>query len=264
MKIPVYSLSGEVKSHLEVARTFSEKVRRDLIARAVIAEQSSRIQPYGPNPLAGKRTSAHYHGRRRVRHAMMNVEMARAPRIHGQGQLNMTARFAPHTIKGRKAFPPKVEKVWEKSINKKERRKALLSAISATADKELVALRGHRLNGIKHLPLVVEDKMGEMKKAKEIVGVLEKLGLGEELERTKEKKIRAGRGKMRGRKYKRKKGPLIIIKDEKGIEKGAKNISGIDVAVVKNLSVELLAPGTHPGRLCIWTQSALEEMEKAS
>src|SRR3990172_1377076 len=125
MKVPVYSLKGEVKESKDFHKAFSEPVRTDLISRAVAVERSGSRQPYGTDPLAGKRTSAHYHGRRKVRHSMMNREMSRMARIHGTGFMHMTARFVPQATKGRKAHPPKGEKVWTLEMNKKERMKAL-------------------------------------------------------------------------------------------------------------------------------------------
>ncbi len=261
MKIPVYSLKGEVKKNVDIARVFSETVREDLIRRAVSAEQAAKRQPYGVDPLAGKRTSAHYHGRRGIRHSMMNREMARMKRIHHPGFLYMTARFVPQAVKGRKAHPPKAEKIWKKKINKKERLKALFSALSATIKKDLVLSRGHKIKSIKHLPLVLEDKFQEIKRVKKVREVLEKFGFSEELERIKEKKVRAGKGKNRGRKHKKKRGPLIIISEDKGIFRAARNIPGIEVTEVENLTVEKLAPGSKPGRLCIWTESALTKLE---
>jgi len=86
--------------------------------------------------------------------------------------------------------------------------------------------------------------------------------LKEELERIKEKKVRAGKGKRRGRKYKRKVGPLIVISEDKGIVKAAKNLPGVDVCFVENLNVELLAPGGQPGRLTIWSNSAIEKLKE--
>ena len=74
------------------------------------------------------------------------------------------------------------------------------------------------------------------------------------------KRIRAGRGKTRGRKYKKVKGPLLVVGEDQGISLGARNHAGVDVVVVENLNAELLAPGTHPGRLTIYTKSAVEKL----
>lgn len=262
MKVPVYNLKGEVKRSMDLGRVFSSPVRTDLISRAVVSEQSTSRQPYGADPLAGKRTSAHYHGRRKVRHSMMNREMSRMARIHGSGYMHMTARFVPQARKGRKAHPPKTEKVWKKSMNKKERMMALTSAIAATSSKELAALRGHRAEGIKHIPLVVEREIEEVKKTKDVIEILRALGLEKEMERIKERKIRSGKGTKRGRKYRKKKGFIIVVSECRGIEKAAGCLPGIDVVKASDLRVEHLAPGGKPGRLAIWSESALEQIEK--
>lgn len=110
-------------------KVFSEPIREDLILCAVLASQSKRRQPYGTNPLAGKRTAAHFHSGRPSRTgahrwAMIGREMARLPRLHGKTVpwLSFRARFVPQAVKGREAFPPLVEKVWAQEINDKERK----------------------------------------------------------------------------------------------------------------------------------------------
>ncbi|MBN2330472.1 MAG: 50S ribosomal protein L4 [Candidatus Aenigmarchaeota archaeon] len=262
MKVPVYGLNGEAKGDVSLAKAFSRPVRTDVIKKAVLAEQARKRQPYGSDPLAGQRTSAKYKGRRGIRGSMMNREMARMKRITAGGYLRMRARFVPQAVKGRRAHPPKAEKNWLKKINKKERTLALVSAISGTADKELITGRGHLIDGVKHIPLVLDDRFQELKKNKEVVATLAALGLEPELGRCSETKTRAGRGKTRGRRTIRKKGPLIVISEDKGIVKAAKNIAGVDVSDIKSLEVSSLAPGTAPGRLTIWTKSAASAADK--
>lgn len=261
MKVPVYSLQGTVKGSLSLARAFSRPVRDDLIRRAVRSEQLNLVQPYGVDPLAGKRTSAHYHGRRSRRMTMMNRELARMSRVHGSGGLHMRARFVPQAIKGRKAHPPKTEKKWAVKINKKERIGALLSAASASARKEIVESRGHVVDEVKHIPLVVEDKMQELRKSKEVIEMLGKLGLKKELERVRQRRVRAGKGTLRGRRYRVRKGPLIVIGRDNGIVKAARNLVGVDIAEVDKLNVSMIAPGSSAGRLCLWSESAAKRME---
>jgi large subunit ribosomal protein L4e len=264
MKVEVFDLQGKYVEQIELPKIFEEPVREDLIRRAVLAAQSSRRQPYGTNIMAGLRTSAHYHGRRRIRPTivMMGREMARLPRLHGKTVpfLNFAARLVPQAVKGREAHPPKVEKIWKQKINEKERKKAVRSAIAATAVKTLVAARGHRISSLKNVPVVVEDDLQKISKTKELIEFLKKIGLEEELKRISKRKIRAGKGKMRGRKYRTKVGPLFVVAEDKGISKAVKNILGADVCLVKNLSAELLAPGTVPGRLTIFTKSALQKL----
>ena len=263
MKVDVLNLEGKSIEKVDLPKVFSEKLRQDLILRAVLSAWSKRRQPYGLNPLAGLRSSAHYHGRRRIRWSMMEREMARMPRIHGKTTpfLTYRARKVPQAVKGRVAHPPKVEKIFEQKINKKERQKAIRSAVAATSNKDLVAKRGHKIGDVKELPIVVEDKIQSVKKTKEIREILKRIGLSKELERIKKKKVRAGRGKARGRKYKKKIGPLIIITEDKGISKAVKNLTGVHVSRVENLSAEYLAPGAMPGRLAIYTKSSLKKLK---
>jgi large subunit ribosomal protein L4e len=255
MKARIFDLQGNQIGEIDLPKTFEEPLREDLIRRAFLAIQANKRQPYGTDVMAGKRTSAHYHGYRRHRWTMMSREMARMPRSHGKIPLQQMfrARFVPQAVKGREAHPPKVEKVWELKINKKEKQKAIKSAIAATAIKEIVLKRGHKVENLKELPLVVEDKIQELKKSKELLEFLKKVGLEKELERIKEKKIKR-------KKYKKKVGPLIVVSEDKGISKAAKNL-GLDVCLVKNLNAEVLAPGGMPGRLAIWSKSAIEKLE---
>jgi len=127
MKAHVLGIDGSQKGEMSVAKAYSEKVRTDLISRAFLAEMSETRKPYGTDPMAGFRTSAHYHGLRHYKYSMMNREMARMPRIHGRvGYMSMTARQVPQANKGREAHPPKAFKVWKEKINRKEWMKAFM------------------------------------------------------------------------------------------------------------------------------------------
>ncbi len=263
MKLHVLGIDGAQKGEMNAAKAFSEKVRPDLIQRAFLAEMSETRQPYGADPMAGFRTSAHYHGLRHYRYSMMNREMARMPRIHGRvGYMSMTARRVPQAVKGREAHPPKVEKVWREKINRKEWLKALNSAIAATADKATVLSRGHVVDAVKAMPIVVEDRIQETKKAAELRKILINLGFGNELKRTAGTKMRAGRGKARGRARKTRRGPLIIVSEDKGIAKAANGIRGVEAVKLADLSVRDIAPGAKPGRATIWSRSAIDLLEK--
>src|SRR3989344_8716463 len=127
MKVDFFDLDGKSKGKIELPEVFHEQIREDLIRRAVIATLSNRRQPYGVDPMAGKRTSAHYHGYRRHRYTMMNKEMARMPRLHGKvpPQQQWQAKFVPQAKGGREAHPPVVEKVWAIKMNDRERKLAV-------------------------------------------------------------------------------------------------------------------------------------------
>ncbi|QHN05986.1 50S ribosomal protein L4 [Methanothermobacter sp. THM-1] len=250
MKIKVYSLEGEAIDEMELPEIFNEEFRPDVIKRAVISAQTARVQPWGPDPMAGKRTSAKSYGAGRG--------VAMVPRIKNGSR----AAFVPQAVGGRRAHPPRPQKNYHERINRKERRLAIRSAIAATARRDLVEARGHRIEDLPQVPLVVNDELSKIKRTADTREVFRKLGIMDDIVKAKEgKKIRAGKGKMRGRKYRSPKGPLIVVGEDRGIALGARNHPGVDVVTVENLNAELLAPGTHPGRLTIFTRSAIEKLE---
>lgn len=203
--------------------------------------------------MAGKRTTAESRG--------TGSGISRVPRIKGGSG---RAKFAPSTVGGRQPQPPTSQKNIVKHINKKEAKLALLSAIAATANKATVKSRGHQIENVPQIPMVVTDDIQELKRAKEFEEALALLGLADDVTRVRNsRKIRAGKGKHRGRKMKQAVGPLIVIAENKGLQEAAANIPGIDVALVQTLNAEMLAPGTHAGRLTVWTFGALEQLNKA-
>lgn len=200
--------------------------------------------------MAGKRTTAESKG--------VGLGIARVPRIKS----GMRAAFGVSIVGGHQAFPPRAEKIIRKEINKKERRLAIRSGIAATAVREIVAGRGHIIDTVSQLPLVVEDSVQSLGKTREIKELFDHLGLWQDVERAHRKKIRAGRGKTRGRKRKLGKGPLIVVSEDLGIGKASSNLPGVDVVNVEDLNAELLAPGAHPGRLVVWTRTAFEALDE--
>jgi len=248
----IFDLEGKPTRKIELPPVFTTPLRPDVIKRAVLAIQSNRYQPQGRDPMAGKRTSAESRG--------TGMGMARIPRLKGPGG---RAAFAPGTVGGRQAHPPISEKKIVKRIPKKEKRLALLSAIAATASKGVVASRGHSIEDVPQIPLIVTNDFESLKKTKDVEETLIRLGVLSELFRAREKrKIRAGKGTGRGRKMKHAVGPLIVVNENKGIMEAAENIPGVDVVTVTNLNAEMFAPGTHPGRLTIWTTGAIERLNK--
>ncbi|MFC2143666.1 50S ribosomal protein L4 [Candidatus Aenigmatarchaeota archaeon] len=245
-KTKIHSLDGKETGEAELPNIFSGKYKPETIKKAFLALRSRRRQPYGADILAGKKTSAHYHGKRRYRYSMMNREMSRIPRIHGTvGHLHFTARFSPHAVKGRRAHPPKAEKIWLLKINKKEYKAALISSLSKSSE---------------NLVLMIDD-FENVEKTKDMKTTLKSI-IPDDLKRSETKKVRAGKGKMRGRKYKRKKGPLVIVSKECNAIKSARNIPGIDVVVPSDIDMELLAPGGNAGRRIVMTKAALTKLSK--
>ncbi len=245
MQATIKDLNGDDAGEVDLPDVFETHYRPDLIKRAVLAAQANRKQKYGSDPYAGMRTPAESLGSGRG--------MAHVPRENGQG------RRVPQTVGGRKAHPPKAEKEWGKKVNKKERKLAVRSAIAATTDAELVRERGHQFDDDAELPLVVSDDFEDLVKTKEVVEFLDAVGVSADIERADEnKKVKAGRGTTRGRKYKRPKSILFVTSEEPS--RAARNLAGVDVATAAEVNAEDLAPGTHAGRLTVWTESAIEEV----
>lgn len=263
MKLSLYDITKKEIGKKELPEQFKEEIRPDLIKRAVLAIRSKKRQSYGAKKEAGKRASVKISKRRRKYRGSYGFGISRVPRkiLSRRGtRMNWRGAFAPGTVGGRKAHPSKAEKIWVQKINKKERRKAIRSAISSTVLADLVKKRGHKIPD--GYPFIIESKIESVNKTKEIRDILNKLGLDKELKRVNKRKIRSGKGKMRGRKYVVKKGPLVVVSKECKLTNALENILGIDVIEVKNLNAELLAPGTIPGRLVLWTDKAIDMLEK--
>jgi len=250
--VKIFDLQGKPIGKTTLPNIFETPLRPDVIKRAVLAIQSSRLQPQGRDPMAGKKTSAESRG--------TGMGISRIPRVKGGGG---RAALAPSTVGGRQPHPPRSEKKIVKRISKKEARLALLSAIAATATKENVSSRGHAVEDVPQIPLIVTASIEDLTKTKEVEEALTSLGVLSDIDRVRaSRKIRAGKGKSRGRKMKQAVGPLIVVAENKGLVKAASNLPGVDVATVNNLNAEMLAPGTHPGRLTLWSNDAIEQLGK--
>ncbi len=247
-KAPVVNASGEVVGEVVLPPVFSVPVRKDLIRRAFLAAFTSKLQPKGRDPLAGKRRVGESWG--------IGHSVARVPRLS-----NARAVLAPMVRGGRLAHPPKTEKIVKERVNKKERLLALASAIAATGEPQLVRLRGHLFER-DALPIIVDDDVLKVSRTGEARNVLASLGVLEDVVRASERtRIRAGKGKMRGRRYVTPRSILIVIHDDAGgAYRAFRNLPGIDVVPVRLLSVLHLAPGGCPGRLTVYTKSAVEEL----
>ncbi|MCF3653200.1 MAG: 50S ribosomal protein L4 [Aigarchaeota archaeon] len=254
-RVPVLDLAGNRVSEITLPKTFLAPLREDLVWRAFIHLQTHVLQPKGTFKGSGHKYSVESLG------AGYGVARVSRIRAHGTGKA-MAGGMINSAVGGRPGHPPVPEKKIHKDLNEKEKRAALAVAIAFTADREAVKARGHKIPEDLPLPIVVDDALQSIAKTRGVREFLEKIGLGEELKRCSKKKVRAGKGKRRGRRYKRRVGPLIVILEDRGIEEAAENIPGVEVVKLKDLSVLHLAPGAKPGRLTIWTRSALEKLDE--
>ncbi len=248
-KVPVYNKEGSKSGDVALPDVFTTPLRTDLIRKAVKVSRANRRQRYGASPVAGER------------HATASVGKgkgaSRVPRLT-QGRV---AALAPNVVGGRRAHPPQARKDWALRMPAKERRLAIAAALAATANGDIVAARGHKAT-VDSFPVVVEDDFAGIQKTKDIAAALSAIGLGDDLTRAKEgRHVRAGMGKLRGRKYKTPKSILFVTAD--GVGSAASNLTGVDVVAAKNLGAEHLAPGGDAGRLTVFTKGALEQIKEA-
>ena len=242
----VLNTDGSVLKSVELPHAFSERVRPDLIARAVTAEASLALQPQAHFVLAGMQTTARYYGAMNSYRTGRHMGMAIRPREKLGGGAQGKVRRIPSAVKGKRAHPHMVEKNITESMNKQEYQKAIKSAIAATTQQG---------------PIVVSDHIESIKKTKEVSKALVKLKLGESLEKGRTKDKRKGiRRLSRQRQYR--KSILIVVGEDKGIIKAARNMAGVDVCSIQDVRANLLAPGGRPGRTTVWSESALAKMEQ--
>ena len=264
----VYEIGVELGKKVSLPDSFSAEIRTDLVKLAVASARANRRQAYGSNPHVGKRKpmsgmkhSVEWWGKGRG--------VSRIMRRTGQrrGAQN------PHTLGGRRAHGPKVEKDWSRKLNRNERRLARNSALAATTNIEMVSGRGHRFaEEISSLPIVLGDYSENGEKidiesfnlnggTRKVNAIFEALGLGDDLRRARDgRKIRAGKATMRGRVHKTPKSILLVVANKDGLAKAARNLPGVDVVAAKDLSAEHLAPGGDLGRLTVFTKAAVEAL----
>jgi large subunit ribosomal protein L4e len=260
MKTHILEIDGKKGKEITLPNAFSNVVRQDIVAKVIEAKKTR--QPYAPSPVGGKQHSASgkIQHTRHVWKTMQGKGISRVPRkiMSRRGsQFNWTGAEIPNAVGGRRAHPPKlISMINTNRINKKEMTIALKSALAATADEKLVAKRYERLNDKKlsGLPLVVEQKITHLK-TKNLIESLKKV-LGETLFEVslKQRSVRSGKGKLRGRKYKKNLGLLLVTGNKEKL-----NTNIIDVKKVKELNVTDLANG-GVGRLTMYTEEAINEI----
>ena len=252
VKAKVVGIDGSLVEEIVLPDVYRLPVRRDLIKRAYLSEFTARLQPKGRDPLAGKRTTARSFG--------VGLGIARVPRIPGLGR----AALINSAVGGRVAHPPRVEKKLHEEINRREKLLATASALAATSLREFVIARGHVFEA-EIVPIIIDSSIEKVvhttKQAKEF---LRKIGVWSDIERAKNRtRIRAGRGKMRGRRYITPKSVLFILENHSSpLARAVASLPGVDVADPQHLNVLQLAPGGIPGRLTVVSSSALKGIEE--
>jgi large subunit ribosomal protein L4e len=123
--------------------------------------------------------------------------------------------------------------------------------------------RGHSIEKVAEIPLVLSSEVESQLKTKNAIKVLQTVGAYADVEKAKaSRKVRAGKGKMRGRKHINRRGPLIVVANDNGVVKAFRNLPGVEVASVESLNLLQLAPGGHLGRFVIWSAAAFAKLNQ--
>lgn len=261
MELKILGKDGSEKGKIKMPALFSVQLRKDLIKRAVNTIESNMRQPYGAKTEAGLRASAKLSRKRNDYRGSYGHGISRVPRkiMSSRGtRFNWVAAVMPGVVGGRRAHPPKASKIYDKKINAKENRLAICSGMAAAMKKDVVQERGHKVPG--NYPFVVDDTVESIQKSKDLKETLLKLGFKDELTRTAAKSTRAGKGKLRGRRHITKKGLLFVLGKKSNIQKACSNIPGCESVNIENVNVKLLAPGGVPGRMTLFSRSAIEKL----
>lgn len=255
-QVSVYNIKGEViPENIPLAKVFLAPVRPDIVSSVFMKVNKNKRQAYAVSQKAGHQTSAESWGTGRA--------VSRIPRVGGGGTLRSSQGAFGNMCRGGRMFAPtKTWRKWHVKINLNEKRYAVASAIAASKITSLVYSRGHRIDGIKELPLVLTDDFESIKKTKDAVEVFKAIGADKDILKViKSKKLRAGKGKMRGRRYTQRRGPLIVYSNDLGLVNAVRNVPGVETCNVSCLGILQLAPGGHLGRFIIWTKSAFESLD---
>lgn len=221
--ITLFSASGEAVSSVPLASVFTVPIRPDLVQFCHTNMNKNARQPYSVASNAGHQTSAISWGTGRA--------VARIPRVSGGGTHRAgQAAFGNMCRGGRMFAPTKTWRKWHVKTNLQMKRYATASAIAASALPSLVMARGHKIDGVMEVPLIVSDEIESLLKTRSAVILLKSLNAYQDVEKVQNsKKLRAGKGKMRNRRHRMRRGPLIVYNKDEGITRAFRNIPGVEL-----------------------------------
>ena len=245
----------KVVSSISMPTVLLAPIRTDIVQFVHTSMAKNKRQAYAVSRAAGHQTSAESWGTGRA--------VARIPRVKGGGtHRSGQAAYGNMCRSGRMFAPTRIWRRWHRPINQNQRRYATASALAATALASLVLARGHKVERIAEVPLVLSAGIESIKKTKDAIAVLKRVDAFADVQRVMDsRKMRAGKGKLRNRRFTQRRGPLVIYNKDDGIVKAFRNVPGIDMCCVTRLNLLQLAPGGHLGRFCIWTEDAFKALD---
>jgi len=254
--VSVYSADGKSVGSVKFPAVFEAPIRLDVVQHVHRDISKNHRQPYAVSERAGHQTSAESWGTGRA--------VARIPRVPGGGTHRAgQAAFGNMCRGGRMFAPTKTYRRWHRKVNKNQRRYAIVSALAASGSTALVIARGHRIDSIPEIPLVIQDQsIVDLEKTSQAVSLLKGLHAYEDVVKSKDsKKIRAGKGKSRNRRYVQRRGPLVIYDQASKLKFAFRNLPGVELCSVNRLNLLQLAPGGHLGRFILWTKGAFARLD---
>lgn len=253
--LSVFSLSGSKAGEVPLPQVMTAPLRPDIVQFVHTNMNKNNRQAHAVSIHAGKNVSASSWGTGRA--------VARIPRVGGGGTSRSGQGAFGNMCRGGRMFAPtKTWRKWNRRINVTQKRYAVASALAATAIPSLVMARGHRIDQVPEIPLILENAVESAKKTSQAKEILAAVGAFDDVEKAADsKKVRAGKGKARGRRYVMRRGPLIIYSKNDGVEQAFRNLPGVELCNVSRLNLLQLAPGGHMGRFCVWSQSAIEALD---
>ncbi|XP_042864746.1 60S ribosomal protein L4-A-like [Penaeus japonicus] len=253
--VGVYEAGAPTKIRVSLPAVFRAPIRPDVVNFVHDQMAKNTRQPYAVNKDAGHQTSAESWGTGRA--------VARIPRVRGGGTHRSGQGAFGNMCRGGRMFAPtKIWRRWHRRIGINQKRYAVCSAIAASSIPALVMSKGHMIQEVPEVPLVVSNKAQELTKTKEAVALLRQhRAWTDVLKVYKSQRFRAGRGKMRNRRRIQRKGPLVIYNKDQGLTRAFRNIPGVETICVDKLNLLKLAPGGHVGRFCIWTEAAFRKLD---
>jgi len=254
--VGVWTDNKDSSQHVTLAAVLTSPIRSDIVQDVHSRMAKNKRQPYAVSKYAGHQTSAESWGTGRA--------VARIPRVSGGGTHRAGQGAFGNMCRGGRMFAPtKTWRRWHRKISVNQKRYALASALSASALPSLVLARGHRIENVPEVPLVVDNKtIDNIDKTSKAVALLKALRVYDDVEKVKDsKKLRSGKGKMRNRRYVQRRGPLIVYNEKTPLTKAFRNLPGVELAAVSRLNLLQLAPGGHLGRFVVWTKDAFERLD---
>lgn len=254
--VGIYTTAKKADSHVALPAVFTAPIRSDIVNEVHTNLAKNKRQPYAVSKYAGHQSSAESWGTGRA--------VSRIPRVPGGGTHRAGQGAFGNMCRGGRMFAPtKVWRRWHRKVNVNSKRVAVVSALAASALPALVMARGHEINAVPEIPLVVEDKaVNALDKTSKGQALLKALNAYTDVERVKDTQhVRAGKGKMRNRRYVSRKGPLVIYAEKGPLIKAFRNIPGVELCHVDALNLLQLAPGGHLGRFIIWTKGAFQRLD---